>query len=68
MAALPLGSPASSSVLEKSKFAPALVLSPPTVPGLHPPDKPGAFLIQDFVPFNLNSEVEPVPNALSRGF
>src|SRR6267143_290742 len=30
---------------------PCLYLTPP-VPGLHPPDEPGAFLFQDLVPLN----------------
>ena len=49
MAALPLGSPSGGLALEKSEFILALVLTHPTVPGLHPPDKPGAFLFQDLV-------------------
>jgi hypothetical protein len=42
----------------KIEFIPALPLSHPPVPGLHPPDEPGAFLFQD-VAF-LNQAREPL--------
>jgi hypothetical protein len=53
MAALPLGSPGSSLASGKrvNLLRPWFFLTPP-VPGLHPPDKPGAFLFQDFVRLN----------------
>jgi hypothetical protein len=52
MAALPLGSPSSVLAFEKSEFILVLALSHPTVPGLHPPDKPGTLLFQDLVALN----------------
>ena len=49
----------------KIEFIPALPLSHPPVPGLHPPDEPGAFLFQD-VDF-LNQAREPLTeNAVSQ--
>ena len=49
----------------KIEFIPALPLSHPPVPGLHPPDEPGAFLFQD-VAF-LNQAREPLTeNAVSQ--
>ena len=42
----------------KIEFIPALPLSHPPVPGLHPPDEPGAFLFQDVA--LLNQTREPV--------
>jgi hypothetical protein len=56
MAALPLGSPSGSLASEESEFILALVLSHPPVPGLHRPDKPGAFLFKDLVALNQHQE------------
>ena len=56
MAALPLGSASGSLTLEQSEFILTLVLAHPPVPGLHPPDKPGAFLPLDLVVLNQHQE------------
>ena len=52
----------------KIEFIPALPLSHPPVPGLHPPDEPGAFLFQDIALLNQTREPHsdnPVYQALA---
>ena len=48
----------------KIEFIPALPLSHPPVPGLHPPDEPGAFLFQEVA--LLNQAREPLTENVSQ--